>query len=84
MKKKFFTSPFIIASQVTPGEQPNPGLGSVQGTTDDDIPYSWEMWQWMFEEDDSDGNGVPGEWSDYVKWMTNRDFEGYIDWDEQP
>ena len=77
MKMKLFASPFIIASQVTPGEQPDPGLGSGQ-TTIDEEPWDWEMWQVMYDEDDSDGDGTPGTYSDYVAWMTARHFEDYI------
>ncbi len=83
MSKKAFSMPFIIASGLNPGEGPGPGPGSAQGSTDIE-PYSWEMWQWMFEEDDSDGNGTPGEWSDYVAWMTNNGFSDFIDWNEEP
>ena len=77
MKMKLFASPFIIASQVTPGEQPYPGLGSGQ-TTIDEEPWDWEMWQVMYDEVDSDGDGVPGTYDDYVDWMTKRGFEDYI------
>jgi len=83
MAKKVFGMPMVFAAQVTPGPTPPPGLGSSQGTIDDE-PWSWEMWQTMYEEDDSNGNGIPCEYSDYVKWMTDRGFGAYITPEEDP
>ena len=54
------------------------GAGSGQSSTDDDIPYDWEMWSVMFDECDADGDGTPGTYDDYVKWMTDRHFEDWI------
>jgi len=68
MAKKVFGMPMVFAAQVTPGPTPPPGLGSSQGTTDDDLPFDWDAWRFMFEEDDSDGNNTPGEWTDYIAW----------------
>lgn len=83
MKKKFFTSPFIIASQVQPGVQPSPGLGSAQ-TTVDILPWDYETWCVLYDEYDPNGNGVPCEWDEYVQWMTANGFEDLIDESEKP
>lgn len=85
MAKQRFIVPFILATgQIGPGENPNPGLGSGTTTPDDDIPYTWEMWSVMFDEVDEDGDGTPGTWDDYVKWMTDRGFGSEIDYSEKP
>lgn len=72
-KRRFIAPVFLSGGGLDIGDDPDPGLGSGQGSPDI-IPYTWEMWQWMFEDDDSDGDGVPGTYSDYVKWMTDNGF----------
>ena len=72
-----FIKPMILSTGMDTGDNPDPGAGSAQGTTDIE-PWPWEMWQWMYEEDDSDGNGTPGEYSDYVAWMKKHGFDDYI------
>lgn len=57
------------------------GHGSGQSTPDIE-PYDYEMWCILFEDFpdlyDMDKSNGPGEWSDYVAWMTENGFEDYI------
>ena len=84
MSKKSFAYPWILLEGLGGGgDSPGPGPGSGQSSPDIQ-PYSFEMWQVMFDEYDGDGDGIPGEWDDYVIWMTNNNFASYIDYSEQP
>lgn len=84
MSKKFVI-PMLSINKLNINEDDGEvtGGGTAQSSTDIE-PYDWEMWSVMFEEDDSDGNGIPGTWDDYVKWMTDNGFEDYISWDQMP
>lgn len=77
MAKKRFMTPILMTGGLEPGDNPDPGAGSAQGSPDIE-PWPWEMWQWMFEDDDSDEDGTPGTYADYVAWMTANGFEDYI------
>lgn len=83
MSKKKFAFPIVFLSGMGTGEGPDPGHGTGQGSPDIE-PWDFEMWSVMFDEDDSNGNGIPGEWEDYVAWMTKNGFEAYINPDENP
>ena len=83
MKKKLFAFPTVFLSGMETGENPDPGIGTGQSTVDVE-PFDWEMWSVMFDEDDSDGDGTPGTWLDYVAWMTKNGFAELIDWSQQP
>ena len=86
MKKKKFTLPFVLLEEggpIDPGEGPGVAIGTGQSTVDVE-PFDWEMWSVMFDEDDSDGDGTPGTWGDYVAWMTNNGFGDLIDYSQAP
>lgn len=84
MSKKFI-KPLISIHGLDIDEEDDEviGGGTAQGSTDIE-PWDWEMWSVLFEEDDSDGNGIPGTWDDYVRWMTEHGFEDYISWEQEP
>ena len=83
MRKKW-TGPRIFFEG---GLQPGPGSvigdGSGQSTTDA-FPCDFEQWLVLFDYVDADGNGIAGEWNDYVKWMTDNGFYEDISWDQEP
>ncbi len=86
MKKKWI-DPSVYFLVDGGGEGSEEGEGSGQSSPDI-IPYPFEMWLVVFEDWpsilDADGNGTSGEWSDYVKWMTDNGFDSFIDPDEEP
>ncbi len=83
MKRKWI-NPIVCGYKLEDeGDDTWTGDGSGTGTTDDE-PWDWEFWSANYELDDSDGNGTPGEWTDYVAWMTSHGWANLINWDEQP
>lgn len=84
---KMWSRPLIFFDQVSGGGPGSViGEGSGQGSPDI-IPYSFENWTVMFEDqpdNDLDGDGNPLEWDDYVKWMENHGFKDFIDENEKP
>lgn len=73
MKKKLFAFPTVFLSGMETGENPDPGLGTGQGTPDEDIGWDWENWMVIYDELDLDGNEIPGEWGDYVAWWQSHE-----------
>ena len=83
MKKKWI-NPVVSGYKLEDGGDDSwTGDGSGMGTPDIE-PWDWEFWSANFEEDDSDGDGIPGTWGDYVAWMINHGFESYINPEEEP
>ena len=76
MSKKRYLTPLILDMSASDSTEVTGG-GTGQSTTDEEA-YDWEMWQVIFDEDDSDGDGIPGTYNDYVKWMKDRDFDDFI------
>ncbi len=86
--KKLWSNPLLFTYKLEGGGEGSwTGEGSGQSSPDV-IPYSFEMWSVIFEDFpnlyDADGDGNPGEWEDYVKWMTDNGFAAFIDESEQP
>ena len=78
MKAKWIT-PLIYNNH----ETSNPWIGPGSGQSSPDIePYDYETWCVLFADFpnlyDMDPSNDPGEWSDYVAWMTYYHFEDYI------
>lgn len=83
MSKKRFSPMILLEGPIDPGQGPDPQPGSGQSTTDVE-PWSFEMWSIMFDYYEADGDGVPGQWGDYVVWMTENGFADLIDPSENP
>ena len=77
MAKKRFSIPYVRLSGMNTGEGNVIGMGSGQSTPDIE-PWDWELWAVMFDEDDSSGNGTPGEWADYVLWWQSNGFSAEL------
>ena len=64
--------PFYVDGDVTGG-------GSGQGSPDDpEVPWDWENWSVIYDYLDYDGDGEPGTYDDYCKWMIDNGFEDDI------
>ena len=76
--KKEWANPLIDGHKpfYEPGDET--GAGSAQGSPDE-VPWDYETWLVMCGDyDGSDDNDTPGDWEDYVEWMTDRGWEDYI------
>ena len=83
MKKKWI-NPLVFGYKLGDDTgDPWVGNGSLTGTPDKE-PWPWAFWSANYEDDDSDKDGVPGQWGDYVQWMIDNGFGDKINWDEQP
>ena len=86
--KKQWGNPLLSVNKIEGGGNGEWTGGGSGQSSPDVIPYDYEMWCVVFEDFpalyDADGNGTGGEWSDYVKWMTDNGFESFINEDERP
>ncbi|MBQ1476780.1 MAG: hypothetical protein IIZ33_01340 [Erysipelotrichaceae bacterium] len=86
--KRQWSNPLLFVRKVEGGGAGN-WTGDGSGQSSPDIaPFDFETWGIVFEDFpaiyDADGNGTGGEWSDYVKYMTDNGFADFIDPSEEP
>lgn len=65
MAKKSFVNPFLLMLEIDPEDPTETGGNTGMGLLD---PIDYESWCLMYGEENYDGNGTPGEFSDYKEW----------------